>query len=75
MDALEFIKNYQSYLDEIEMVTKPEYQSIVSEMKSIDAHDIVQPETWFESERAARGYVWSMFLRRVKLSNTPNSKK
>ena len=68
MDALEFINNYQSYLEKIEMVVKPEYQSIVSEMKSIDAHDLVQPETWFESENAARGYVWSMFIRRVKLS-------
>jgi hypothetical protein len=75
MDALEFIKNYQSYLEEIEMVVKPKYQPIISKMKSIDAHDIVQPETWFESVSAAKGYVWAMFLRRVKLSNTPNSKK
>ena len=69
MDAIEFINNYQSYLQEIEMVIKPEYQPIVSKMKSIDAHDLVVPESFFLSERSARGYVWSMFIRRVKLSN------
>jgi hypothetical protein len=68
MDAIEFIKNYKGYVDEIELVIKPEYLPIIIIMKSIDAHDIVQPETWFESESAARGYVWSMFIRRVKLS-------
>ena len=69
MDAIEFINNYQSYLEDIELVVKTEYQPIVSKMKSIDAHDLVVPETWFLSERSARGYVWSMFIRRVKLSN------
>ena len=69
MDSLEFIKNYQSYLEEIEMVTKPEYQSIVSEMKETDPHDLIVPETWFESATAVRGYIWSMFIRRVKNAN------
>ncbi len=68
MDAIEFINNYQSYLEEIEMVIKPQYQSIISKMKEIDPHDLVVPESWFLSERSARGYVWSMFIRRVKLS-------
>lgn len=68
MDAIQFINNYQSYLEEIEMVVKPEYQSIICKMKSIDAHDLVLPESFFLSERSARGYVWSMFIRRVKLS-------
>jgi hypothetical protein len=67
MDAIEFINNYQSYLEEIEMVVKPEYQSIVSKLKCIDAHDLIVPETWFVSERSARGFVWNLFLRRVKL--------
>ena len=69
MNAIEFINNYLSYLEEIEMVVKPEYQSIICKMKSIDAHDLILPESFFLSDRSARGYVWSMFLRRVKLSN------
>ena len=28
MEALEFIEKYESYIEEIEMVVKPEYQSI-----------------------------------------------
>ncbi len=68
MNAIEFINNYQSYVEEIEMVVKPEYQPIIIKMKEIDPHDLVLPESWFISERAARGFVWSFFLRRVKLS-------
>lgn len=68
MDAIQFIKSYISYLEEIEMVIKPEYQSIVTKLKETDPHDLIVPETWFISERAARGFVWSLFIRRVKLS-------
>ena len=69
MDAIEFINNYQSYLQEIEMVIKPQYQTIIDKMKSIDVHDLIVPETWFVSENSARGFVWNLFLRRVNLSN------
>ena len=75
MDAIQFINSYFTYLEEIEMVIRPEYQSVIDRMKEIDPYDLVVPDSWFVSERSARGYVWSMFLRRVKLSNTPNSKK
>jgi len=68
MDALEFINKYGSYIDEIALVIKPEYQTVINKMKEIDPHNLVVPESWFVSERAARGFVWSMFLRRVKLS-------
>ena len=69
MEALEFIEKYESYIEEIAMVTKSEYISIVDKMKEIDPHDLIVPETWFVSERSARGYVWNLFIRRVKLSN------
>lgn len=69
MDALEFINNYLAYLQEIEMVVKPEFQTIINKMKEIDPHDLVVPETWFPNERAARGFVWYQFIRRVKLSS------
>jgi hypothetical protein len=68
MDAIEFIKNYKGYVEEIELVIKPEYQSIVTKLKDTDPHDLIVPDSWFVSDRSARGYVWSMFLRRVKLS-------
>jgi ATP adenylyltransferase/5',5'''-P-1,P-4-tetraphosphate phosphorylase II len=69
MEALEFINKYENYIEEIGSVIKPEYQLILDKMKDIDPHDLVVPDSWFVSERAARGYVWSMFIRRVKLSN------
>lgn len=69
MDAYEFIKNYKGYVNEIELVIKPEYQSIVTKLKETDPHDLIVPETWFISERSARGFVWNLFIRRVKLSS------
>ncbi|MEI8204878.1 MAG: hypothetical protein WCH34_17795 [Bacteroidota bacterium] len=69
MDAIQFINSYLSYLEEMELVIKPEYQTIIDKMKEIDPYDLVIPESWFVSERSARGYVWSMFIRRVKLSS------
>ena len=69
MEGIEFIMNYKGYVDEIGLVIKPEYQTIITKMKEIDPHDLVVPDSWFVSERSARGYVWSMFIRRVKLSS------
>ncbi len=66
MDALEFVVNYENYLTEIEQAVKLEYLPIIKELKEIDPHDLVRPESWFQSESEARGYVWSMFLRELK---------
>lgn len=69
MDVFEFIHKYDTYIEEIALVVKPEYQSVIDKMREIDPHDLITPETWFLSERSARGCVWTMFIRRVKLSN------
>ena len=66
MDALEFIINYPSYLDEIEKIVKPELIPIVEELREIDPHDLVSPDTWIVSELKARGFVWTIFLREYK---------
>lgn len=66
MEAIVFVKNYMDYLDEISSVTKPELLPIIDELKEIDPHDLVQPETWFHSESEAKGFVWKMFIKRVK---------
>lgn len=67
MDAIEFVNNYESYLDEISMVIKPELESVIIELKEIDPHDLVKPDSWFMTEREARGFVWTLFIKRVKL--------
>ena len=66
MDAIEFVVNYENYLTEIEQAVKPEYLPIIKELKEIDPHDLVRPESWFQSESEARGYVWSKFWRELK---------
>ena len=66
MDAIEFIQNYPIYISELEQVVKPELLSKLEELKNTDPHDLVSPEVWFVSETQARGYVFSLFLRKCK---------
>ncbi len=66
MDAIEFVKRYENYLDEIRSVIRPELFPLVDELRTTDPHDLVTPETWFPDEDAAKGFIWSIFVRRVK---------
>lgn len=66
MESIEFINRYELYLDEISEVIKPELIPIIDELRQIDPHDLIKPEGYFESEDHARGYVWSMFIKRVR---------
>ena len=66
MEAFEFVNNYTSYIEEISQVIKPELQPLLDELKEIDPHDWVSPDSWFQSESEARGYVWSMFVKSAK---------
>lgn len=66
MDAIEFIQNYPIYISELELVVKPELLPKLVELKNTDPHDLIGPDVWFVSETQARGYVWSLFLRKCK---------
>jgi hypothetical protein len=68
MEALELVVNFEKYLTEIEQVVKPEYAPILKRLKETDPHDFFSPDAWFQSESAARGFVWTMFLKEVKKS-------
>lgn len=70
MDSIIFIRKYEIYLDEISQVIKPEYQSVIDELQQIDPHDLVTPDTYFDSENSARGLVWKLFLLKVKEAGT-----
>jgi hypothetical protein len=65
MEAIVFVKNYQNYIDEIGQVIEPHLQPILNELRELDPHDLVRPDSYFDSENSARGYVWSMFVKRV----------
>ena len=66
MEAIEFVMNYENYLNEIEQVVKPEYAPLIGRLRARDPHDLVRPEAWFQSESDARGYVWTMFIRECR---------
>lgn len=71
MEAIVFVKNYMDYLEEISSVIKPDLLPIIDELEEIDPHDLVRPDTFFDSENSARGFVWSMFVKRTKKYNAP----
>ena len=66
MEAIEFINNYEAYLLEIEQVVKPEHYAAIDRLREYDPHEIVKPDTWFQGEANARGYIWSLFLQEIK---------
>ncbi|MEI6684467.1 MAG: hypothetical protein WCO44_17725 [Bacteroidota bacterium] len=66
MNAIEFVNRYDQYLDEIRSVIRPELFPQLEELAQIDPHDLVNPETWFPDENSAKGFVWLIFVRRVK---------
>jgi hypothetical protein len=66
MEAIEFVARYDEYLSEIEQMIKPELMPVIEELKETDPHDLVRPEDYFLTESHARGFVWSMFMRKVK---------
>jgi hypothetical protein len=66
MDAIEFVSNYETYLTEIEQVVKPEYFKTIQEMRDTDPHNLIHPDTILPGVDTARGYVWKMFLKKIK---------
>ena len=70
MESLEFINQYELYLDEISEVVRPELLPIIDELRKIDPHDLVRPDTFIESESHGKGMVWNMFIRRVRKHTT-----
>lgn len=69
MEAIRFTQKYNQYLEEIRSVIKPEFLPIIDELKEIDPHDLVHPESWFQDEANARGFVWSSFLNQAGSKN------
>ncbi len=65
MESIQFINNFEYFLDEIRAVVKPELLPLVEELKGVDPRDLVRPDTWFSSEGDARGFVWSLFIKRA----------
>ncbi len=65
MESTRFINNYEYFIDEIQSVVKPELLPIIEELKAIDPHDLVRPDTWFSGDGDARGFIWSIFIKKA----------
>ena len=66
MEAIRFTQKYAQYLNEISSVIKPELLPIIDKIKEIDPHDLVRPDSWFQDENHARGFVLNLFLDKVR---------
>ena len=68
----EFIFNYESFLDEIRDLIRPELRIVIDKLKKIDPHYYATAETYLMTENQAKIHVWRIFLRRAK-RDFPNS--
>jgi hypothetical protein len=75
MDAIEFITKYPEYVQEIRDVIRPELFPLVDQLAAIDPHDLVRPEAFFLSVQDGRGFVWSLFLKRVGIVHSHEAGK
>lgn len=66
MKAIEFVTNYETYVKEIESVVRSEFKPIIQKMLEIDPHDLITPESYFEHESDAEGFVWKIFIKKAK---------
>ena len=67
MDAIQFIEQYPSLVKQIQEVIRPELFPIIDYLLEMESHDLVTPETWFPNENSAYGFVWRLFMDKVKM--------
>jgi hypothetical protein len=65
MDAIEFVTNYNRYIQEIRSVISSNLLPVSEKLKDKNPHDLITPETWFPNENADRGLVWGLFIEAV----------
>ena len=66
MNTSEFEANYQTYLDELSFMVKPELQYVIEQLRYKNPLDLVNPETQFLIEEHAKGFVWKLFIQATK---------
>lgn len=50
----------------IESVVKDDYKPAIERLKEIDPHDLVRPDTYFDSESSAVGFVFVLIINEIK---------
>jgi hypothetical protein len=66
MESIEFVTQYPNLINELRLITNPKWDSVLDEMESLDPHDLITPDSWFPNELMVRGYVYSLFLQKVR---------
>ena len=66
VEAIEFVTKYETYVKQMEAVVRPEFKPVIQKMLEIDPHDLITPESYFQHENQARGFVWTIFIKKVK---------
>ena len=69
MDAFEFIALYPKFVEEIAEVAALKFAPAVDVMRSMDPHDLVNPDSFFVTKTQAAGYVWFIFLDECEKQN------
>ena len=72
MGVNEFIANYESNLEEIRAIIKPDLRTVIDQLKKIKPYDLVTSETYLMTENQARIFVWRLFLQKA-MNDFPNS--
>jgi len=71
MESNEFIDKYESFLEDMRLIIKPEFLTVIDELINTGPHDFVTAETYLMTENQARIHVWHLFLQRTKLNSSP----
>ena len=66
MNTAEFAVNYQTYLDELSFMVKPELQYVIAQLRYTNPLELVNAETQFLTEDHAKGFVWKLFIQATK---------
>ena len=61
MNAIEFVHNYDKYINEIRSVIKTNLTPLLEKLADTDPHDLITPETWFPSESPSKGFCLESF--------------
>ena len=67
MDSIQFIERYPTLVKQIQEVIRPELFPIIADLLEMEPLDLVTPETWFPNENSAYGFVWRLFMDKVKM--------
>jgi hypothetical protein len=65
METMVFIRNYEDYLNILEKIVKPEYQGVIEEMREIDPHELITPDTYFNSGQESFGLVVGLLVNKI----------